>query len=124
MIKNRFERLPMAVAVSLTVLVVAACAVRLRGDESGTQSSASPAAKPDPTAAKLEQCRTVTYEQREALLECQRIWAERRSQFLGKSGSVDPLDSGRGTAPFSSAPPRKDESRVPSLSPSIPSQSE
>ncbi|MGY4430895.1 conjugative transfer region protein TrbK [Bradyrhizobium sp. F1.13.1] len=124
MMKNRFERLPILVAVCLTVLVVAACAVRLRGDDSAAQSSASLAAKPDPTAAKLEQCRTVTYEQREALLECEKIWAERRNQFLGKSGSGDPLDSGRGTAPFSSAPPRKDESRVPSLSPSIPSRSE
>ncbi|MET4349490.1 putative entry exclusion protein TrbK-alt [Bradyrhizobium sp. RT9a] len=124
MMKNRFERLPIAVAVSLTVLVVAACAVHLRGDDSGTQSSASPAAKPDPAAAKLEQCRTVTYEQREALLECERIWAERRSQFLGKSGSVNGSDSNAGTAPFSSPRPRKDESRLPSLTPSIPSKSE
>ncbi|MCS3765604.1 MULTISPECIES: putative entry exclusion protein TrbK-alt [Bradyrhizobium] len=123
MMKSRFERLPMAVALGLTVLVVAACAIRLRGDESATQSSASHAAKPDPTAAKLEQCRTVIYEQREALLECQRIWAERRSQFLGKSGSVNGL-SVVGTAPSSSPVPRKDESRLPSLSPSIPSQSE
>ncbi|TYL72270.1 putative entry exclusion protein TrbK-alt [Bradyrhizobium cytisi] len=123
MMKNRFERLPMTVAVSLIVLVVAACAIRLRGDDSATQSSASLAAKPDPTAAKLEQCRTVTYEQREALLECQRIWAGRRSQFLGKSGSVDG-DSGVGAAPFSSPVPRKDESRLPSGSPSIPSQSQ
>ncbi|MET4022115.1 putative entry exclusion protein TrbK-alt [Bradyrhizobium sp. S3.2.12] len=124
MMKNRFERLPMAVAVSLTVLVVGACAIRLRGDDSATQSSASPAAKPDPAAAKLEQCRTVTYEQREALLECERIWAERRSRFLGKSGSVDGSDSGMGMAPASSPVPHKDDSRLPFLSPSIPSQSE
>ncbi|MGF6312088.1 MULTISPECIES: putative entry exclusion protein TrbK-alt [unclassified Bradyrhizobium] len=124
MMKNRFERLPTAVAVSLAVLVVAACAIRLREDESATQSSASFAAKPDPTAAKLEQCRTVTYEQREVLLECQKIWAEQRRRFLGKSGSVDGLNSGAGTAPFSSPLPRKDESRVPSLPPSIRSQSE
>ncbi|MGL9623185.1 putative entry exclusion protein TrbK-alt [Bradyrhizobium sp. U531] len=123
MMKNKFERLPIAVAVGLTVLVVAACAIRLRGDDSANQSSASLAAKPDPAAAKLEQCRTVTYEQRETLFECQRIWAERRSQFLGKSGSVDG-DSGVGAAPFSSPVPRKDESRLPSGSPSIPSQSE
>ncbi|WP_377828119.1 putative entry exclusion protein TrbK-alt [Bradyrhizobium lupini] len=124
MMNNRFERLPMAVAVSITVLAVAACAIHLRGDDSATQSSASLAAKPDPTAAKLEQCRTVTYEQREALLECQRIWAERRSQFLGKSGSVNGSDSNARTAPFSPPVPHKDESRLPSLSPSIPSQSE
>lgn len=123
MMKNRFERLPMAVALSVAVLVVAACAIRLRGDESGTQSSGSLTARPDPVAANLEQCRTVTCEQKDALLECQKIWAEQRNQFLGRSGSPAGLDSRMGTAPFSAVPP-KDESRLPSASPSIPSQSE
>ncbi|WP_235782943.1 putative entry exclusion protein TrbK-alt [Bradyrhizobium murdochi] len=118
--KNRFERLPIAVAVGLAVLSVAACAIRLRGDESATQSSASLAPKADATAAKLEQCRTVTYEQKEALLECQKIWAQ-RGQFLGGSGSPS---RGVGTAPFSSPVPRKDESRVQPGHPSIPSQNE
>lgn len=122
--KIRFERLPVAAAAVLAVLLVAACAIRLRTDESATQSSVSPASKPDVTAAKLEQCRTVTYEQKDALLECQKIWAEQRSQFLGGSRSIDGSDSRTGAAPLPSPVPRKDESRLPSGFSSIPSQSE
>lgn len=124
MINNRFERLPAAVALSLAVLAVAACAIRLRGDESTTQSSALLTPKADATAAKIEQCRTVTYEQKEALLECQKIWAEQRSQFLRGGGSPEGLDSGASRSSFSSHVPRKDESRLPSLSPSIPTPRE
>lgn len=116
--KIRFARVPVAAAAGLAVLLVAACAIRLRIDESATQSSVSLASKPDVTAAKLEQCRTVTYEQKDALLECQKIWAEQRSQFLGGT------DSRTGAAPFPSPVPRKDESRLPSDFSSIPSQSE
>lgn len=122
--KIRFERLPVAAAAGLAVLLVAACAIRLRTDESATQSSVSQASKPDVTAAKLEQCRTVTYEQKDALLECQKIWAEQRNQFLGGSRAIDGSDSRTGAAPFPSPVPRKDESRLPSGFSSIPSQSE
>ncbi|MDA9538843.1 conjugative transfer region protein TrbK [Bradyrhizobium sp. USDA 3311] len=124
MMKSRFERLPVAVALSLAVLFVAVCAIRLRGDESATPSSASGAAKPDPIAAKLEQCRTVTYKQKDALLECQKIWAEQRSQFLKGSGFSSGADSRAGVGPSPSLVPRKDESRLPAGYPSIPSQSE
>lgn len=120
MMKNKFERLPAAVAAGLAVLVVAACAIRLRGDESASSESL---ATDQVAAAKLEQCRSITYEQKEALLECQRIWAEQRNRFLGRSKFLG-SKSTAGTSPSSSAIPRKDESRLPSGSPSIPSQSE
>ncbi|MGY3621572.1 putative entry exclusion protein TrbK-alt [Bradyrhizobium sp. USDA 10063] len=124
MIKNRFKRLPMAVAIGLAVLVVAACAIRLRGDESATQSSASLALKGNAMAAKLEQCRTITYEQKEALLDCQKIWAAQRSQFLRGSEPSNNSDSGAGPAPVSSPRARKDESRLPPGYSSLPGQSE
>ncbi|MGY3079289.1 conjugative transfer region protein TrbK [Bradyrhizobium sp. LM6.10] len=122
--KKRLERLPAAAALGLAVLVVGVCAIRLGEDGSATQSSVYLASKSDATAAKLEQCRTVTYEQKEALLECQKIWAEQRRQFLGGSRSTGDPDSRTGAAPFPSPVPRKDESRLPSGFPSIPSQSE
>ena len=123
MIKNKIERLPTAVAVLLTVLVVAACAIRLRGDESETQSPPSLALKSDPMAEKLEQCRTVKTDQKDALLECRKIWAEKRRQFLGQKNAVTRLGSEPGNAGSSPVLP-KDESRLPSTSPTIPQQSE
>ncbi|MCK1581871.1 putative entry exclusion protein TrbK-alt [Bradyrhizobium sp. 168] len=122
--KKRLERLPAAAALGLAVLVVGVCAIRLPEDRSATQSSVYLASKSDATAAKLEQCRTVTYEQKEALLECQKIWAEQRRQFLAGSRSTGDPDSRTGAALFLSPVPRKDESRLPSGFPSIPSQSE
>ena len=119
MIKNRFERVPAAVAAALAVLLVAACAIRLRGDEGETQSSASLAPKSDSSAAKLEQCRSVVYEQTDLLAECQKIWAERRRQFFRQTDS-----SGASSAGGLLLTPPKDESRLPSGYPAIQPQSE
>jgi conjugative transfer region protein TrbK len=121
MMTNRLERLPMAAAALIAALVVAACAIRLRGDESHTESRVSGplGVKSDSTAAKVEQCRTVSSEQRDALLECKKIWAEKRRQFFGQSGS-----SPEATAQSSFPVPPKDESRLPSGYPFTPAQSE
>jgi conjugative transfer region protein TrbK len=121
MMPNRLERLTTLAAILIAVLVVAACAIRLRGDESETQSPALLAPKSDPMAAKLEQCRTVSSAQREAFLECQKIWAEKRRQFFGQNGSSTPQET-RERSPFPVPP--KDESRLRSGYPSIPAQSE
>ncbi|MGY4501348.1 conjugative transfer region protein TrbK [Bradyrhizobium sp. GM24.11] len=123
MMKVRLERLPAAAAVALILVAVAACAIRLRGDES-TARSFVPIPKGDAAAAKLDRCRTVTDAQKEALLECQKIWAEQRSRFLGGSGSSNGAESRAGVGASAAPLPRKDESRLPSASPSISSQSE
>ena len=121
MMTNRLERLPRVAAVFIAVLVVAACAIRLRDDESHTEPRRSLTPKSDSTAAKLEQCRTVSSQQRDTLLECQRIWAEKRRQFFGQSGSsTHPEVKARSSFPV----PPKDESRVPSGYPFTPAQSE
>ena len=112
------ERLPTLAAVVLVVLVVAACAVRLRGDEGQTNTPASDDVTSDPLATKLAECRSVTYEQKDALSECRKAWAEKRRQFLGQK-APSPSDGGppQAGSPLFVAP--KDESRLPSGYPSI-----
>ena len=125
--RSRLDRLPMVAGVTVMVLVVAACAIKLRGDED--QISALPSAQAvDPLAAELARCRTVTSEQKDALAECRRIWAEQRRQFLGQSKTPTPTGLPNDNAPnirFPAPGPRKDESRLPQGWPSIsPSENE
>lgn len=110
------ERLPSVAAVMLVVLVVAACAIRLRGDEDQINSSAFVDQAADPLVTKLAECRSVTYEQKDALAECRKAWAEKRRQFLGQKPSAS---SEKGNSPEGSSlfVPPKDESR---LSPGYP----
>jgi conjugative transfer region protein TrbK len=112
------DRLPTATAMVLVVLVVAACAIQLRDDEGQTLSAASADQASDALAAKLAECRSVTYEQKDALSECRKAWAEKRRQFLGQdkapSASSDNEAAKEGSSLFVLP---KDESR---LSPSHP----
>ena len=80
--KLEIDRLPTMAAMMLVVLIVAACAIRLRDDENQTASTTSFDQASDPLAAKLAQCRSVTSEQKDALSECRKAWAEKRRQFL------------------------------------------
>ena len=118
--RSQFNRIKTFAAVAAMVLVVAACAIKLRGDED--QISALPSAQEvDPLAAELARCRTVTSEQKDALAECRRIWAEQRRQFLGQSRT--PASHPDDSAPnigFPAPGPRKDKSRLPQGWPSIP----
>ena len=112
------ERLPLVAAVMLVVLVVAACTIRLRDDENKTMSAAAADQSSDPLATKLAECRSVTYEQKDALSECRKAWAEKRRQFLGQdkapSASSESEAAKEGSSLF--VPP-KDGSR---LSPGYP----
>ena len=116
--KTKLDRLPTAAAMLLVVFIVAACAIRLRDGENQTPSAPSAAEAPDPLATKLAECRSVTYEQKDALSECRKAWADKRRQFLGKppAASSDNGTAQRGSSLF--VPP-KDESRLPSGYPSI-----
>jgi conjugative transfer region protein TrbK len=84
---QKLKRFPTVAAVVLGVLVVAACAIRLRGDESQRLSATSTDRASDPLATKLAECRSVTYEQKDTLSECRKAWAERRRQFLEQKAS-------------------------------------
>jgi conjugative transfer region protein TrbK len=116
--KSKLDKLPMAAAMLLVVFIVAACAIRLRDDENQTPSAASAAEAPDPWATKLAECRSVTYEQKDALLECRKAWAEKRRQFFRKIPSAS-SDSGAPQGGSSLFVPPKDEDRLPSGYPSI-----
>ena len=120
--RSRLDRLSMVAGVAVMVLVVEACTIKLRGDED--QITALPSAQEvDPLAAELARCRTVTSEQRDALAECRRIWAEQRRQFLGQSKTPTPASHPDQSAPNTGFPapgPRKDKSRLPQGWPSIP----
>ena len=110
---TRFQRLPTMAAVVLLVLVLAACAIRLRGDEDQAKSSASAIDRTsDAQATKLAECRSVTYEQKDALSECRKVWAEKRRQFLEQKAPS--ASSGNGTPQDGSSlfVPPKDESRL------------
>jgi conjugative transfer region protein TrbK len=111
------ERIPALAAVVLVVLVVAACAVRLRSDERQTDIPSADVTS-DPLATKLAECRSVAYEQKDALSECRKAWAEKRRQFLGQKAPA-PSDSGAPQAGASLFVAPKDESRLPSGYPPI-----
>jgi conjugative transfer region protein TrbK len=117
--KTKLDRLPIGAAVLLVVFIVAACAIRLRDDENQSPSASSAVEAADPLATKLAECRSVTYEQKDALSECRKAWAEKRRQFLGKPPSSS-SDKGAAQGGSSLFVPPKDEDRLPSGYPSIP----
>jgi conjugative transfer region protein TrbK len=99
--KLTIDRLPVMAAMVLIVLIVAACAIRLRDEENLTASTTSSDQASDPLAAKLGQCRSITSEQKEALSECRKAWAEKRRQFLGQtSPTSSESDASHGKSPL------------------------
>ncbi len=118
------EGLPTIAAVVLIVLVVAACTIHLRGDESQAADIPSMDRAADPLAAKLAECRSVTYEQKAALADCQKAWAEKRRQFLRQGVPSALPDSATFRNGSSLFVPPKDESRIPLGFPSIPQSKE
>jgi conjugative transfer region protein TrbK len=114
---KKLERLPTVAAGVLIVLVVAACAIRLRDDEGQTLPATSTNHASDALATKLAECRSVTYEQKDALSECRKTWAEKRRQFLGQKAPSASSDNGTPQEGPSLFVPPKDESR---LSPGYP----
>jgi conjugative transfer region protein TrbK len=111
------DRLPMMAAMVLVVLIVAACAIRLRDDENQDTSARSFDQASDPLATKLAECRSVTYEQKDALSGCRKAWAEQRRQFLWQKASSASSENGPPREGSSLFVPPKDESRP---SPSYP----
>jgi conjugative transfer region protein TrbK len=112
-----FKALSLCVTACIGTLALAACVIPLRGGESQAPSAASADQAYDPLASKLRECRSVTYEQKDALFECRKAWAEKRRQFLRKE-TPSSFNSGiprEGPSLFVSP---KDESR---LSPDYPS---
>lgn len=101
------------------MLVMAACAIQLRGD--GDEASSDPAG-PQTTgtlAPSLTRCGTVTPEQTATYDYCRRIWAENRRRVFGRKGSATaPAGSDALSGQPSELPP-KDQSRMPQGYPSV-----
>ena len=119
---SRFHRLSIVAGVVVMVLVVAACAIKLR-EEDQTSSASSLTPDANPLAAELARCRTVRPEQKDALEECRCIWAEQRRQFIGQRKTPTPAALPNDSTPNSRPPvsaPRKDETRLPKGWPSVP----
>jgi conjugative transfer region protein TrbK len=119
MMTKLLERLPKMAAAVLAVLVLAACEIRLRGHENQSPPTTSTDQSADPAAVKLAECRSVTYEQKDALSDCRKAWAEQRRQFLGQGRLAAPSDNGA-SQPGSLLSVPKDQSRLPPVAPSIP----
>jgi conjugative transfer region protein TrbK len=110
---KKLQRLPTMTALVLVVLIVAACAIRLRDGEGQTLPTASADHASDALTAKLAECRSVTYEQKDAVSECRKAWAEKRRQFLGQKISPASSDIAPPQEGSSLFVPPKDESRLP-----------
>ena len=102
-----------ATAAIVPGLVVAACAIQLRGEGEHAAMGSPASMAADPLAAKLEHCRTVTSEQLEDIQECRRVWAESRRRFLGqrKTPAAPSVDA-QPNAPAPSSTQPKDPGRV------------
>ena len=118
MMTQKLNRIPYAAALALVALTPAACTIPLRGDAGQAKIVEPGRTSLDPLAAKLAECRSVTYERKDALIECRKAWAEKRRQFLGKTAPV-PSDGRTPQAGSSLFVAPKDESRLPSGFPSI-----
>ena len=115
---QKLSRIPYLMASVLVALAIAACTIPLRGGKEQAKMLEPNSMPPDPLAAKLAECRSVTYEQKDALTECRKAWAEKRRQFLGKTAPA-PSDGQTPQAGSSLFVAPKDESRLPSGLPSI-----
>jgi len=109
---KKLKRLLTVAAAVLVVLLVAACAIGLRDDEGQTLPAASADHASDALTAKLAECRSVTYEQKDALSECRKAWAEKRRQFLGQKISPASSDNAPPQEGSSLFVPPENESRI------------
>lgn len=115
---QKLSRISYLVALALVALAIATCNIPLRGGEEPAKMLGPDAKPADPLAAKLAECRSVTYEQKDALIECRKAWVEQRRQILGQDAQA-PSDSRMPQAGPSLFVAPKDESRVRSGFPSI-----
>jgi conjugative transfer region protein TrbK len=100
------------------MLVTAACAIQLRGNEDAIPASAAPKAT-NSIESDLARCRAVTSEQTDAYEHCHRIWAENRRRFFGRrNGAAASVGGDPPASPEQELRP-KDQSRMPQGHPSI-----
>jgi conjugative transfer region protein TrbK len=116
---SRFKRLPIVAAAASVVLVMAACAIQLRGDGDEAASNSTGPQTTGTLASSLARCRTVTSEQTATYDDCRRIWAENRRRFFGQKGGATAPAGSDALSGQPSELPRKDQSRMPQGYPSV-----
>ncbi|MET4117720.1 conjugative transfer region protein TrbK [Bradyrhizobium sp. JR4.1] len=95
----------LSLLISVGVLVVAGCAIHLRG---GEETSASPTAEQtkDIDRSELARCRTVSFEDAADYQHCQKVWAQNRRRFFVRRDGAAAVETGVTAVP-------KDQSRMP-----------
>ncbi|MCK1463106.1 putative entry exclusion protein TrbK-alt [Bradyrhizobium sp. 2] len=116
---NRFRRLPIVAAAASVMLVMAACAIQLRGDGEKTASNSPGPQTTDTLAPRLARCRTVTPEQTATYDDCRRIWAENLRRFFGQKGGATAPTGSDALSSLPSESPPKDQGRMPQGYPSV-----
>ena len=106
-----FKALSLGVTIFVGILA-AACTIHLRGDDNQPQPASSVVREGDPQGAEFERCRSVSYEQKDRLAECRKVWAEHRRHFLGQSSDTprNPAQPDSDATPSASV---RDQSRLP-----------
>lgn len=94
------------------MLVMAACAIQLRGDGDEPPSTPAGPQTAGTLAPSLTRCGKVTPDQTATYDYCRRIWAENRRRFFGQTKSTAAPDQSLGLPP-------KDQSRMPQGYPSV-----
>ncbi|MBI5317821.1 putative entry exclusion protein TrbK-alt [Bradyrhizobium sp.] len=107
---NAFKALSLGVTILVAVLA-AACTIPLRDEKNQLQPASSVVREPDPVAAELERCRSISYEQKDRLSECRKVWAEQRRQFL-RQNSDPPRNPAQPDPDATSSASFKDQSRL------------
>jgi conjugative transfer region protein TrbK len=107
-----FKALSLGVTIFVGVLA-AACTIHLRDDDNQPQPASSVDREPDPVTGELERCRSISYEQKDRLFECRKVWAERRRHFL-RQDSDTPRSLARPDPDATPSASVKDQSRFPS----------
>jgi len=104
-----FKRGMFATAATVVLgLVLAACAIQLRGDSDGPPAGSSASRVINPLGTELERCRKITSEQLAELQGCRLIWAENRRHFLRsrKTPAASSADAQPGSPKPSLAQPK------------------
>jgi conjugative transfer region protein TrbK len=107
-----FKALSLGVTIFVIVLA-AACTIPLRDDKNQLQPASSVVREPDPVTAELERCRSISYEQKDRLVECRKVWAEQRRHFLRHSSGT-PRNLARPDPDATPSASSRDQSRLPS----------
>ncbi|MCK1345134.1 putative entry exclusion protein TrbK-alt [Bradyrhizobium sp. CW11] len=95
----------LSLLMSVGVLVVAGCAIQLRGREDASAKLEAEQTK-GIERSELARCRTVSSEDAAYYQHCQKVWAENRGRFFGgRNGSA--------AAETAATPVLKDQSRMP-----------